>query len=331
MSLFAPTRSMHNDPSLATADDVASVSTSALIGLRHSAESLPLKIAKIKSRQSGQYYSSFRGRGMEFDEVRLYQPGDDVRTLDWKVTARSGKAHTKLFREERERAVLLWVDFRSTMFFATRGVFKSVVAAKTAALLAWSAHHQKDRSGALLFSDNQHHELRPRAGKTAVLSLLHSLSAMTRAALRPAVHSVPSDINGSHEGGACYQELVRLRRVSKPGSLIFLISDFREFDYQAESVLTQLSRHNDVVMIFVYDPLEQRLPESGYYRLSNSRDILAIDTSNQKVRQEYENKFLQRRHYLEQMCHRHRLHFLSMSTQDDIVATLQNGMFVRRK
>ena len=331
MSLFASSNPAQDSKSSSMADDVVSVSTSQLIALRHIAESLPLKIAKVKSRQSGQYYSSFRGRGMEFDEVRLYQPGDDVRTLDWKVTARSGKAHTKLFREERERAVLLWVDFRSSMFFATRGAFKPVVAANIAALLAWSAHHQKDRSGALLFSENMHHELRPRSGKTAVLSLLHLLSDMTRGARFSGKRKLGSAVSAGQEGGACYQELVRLRRVSKPGSLIFLISDFREFDYQAESVLTQLSRHNDVVMIFVHDPLEQRLPESGYYRLSNARDILAIDTSSQSTRHEYENKFMQWRTYLEQMCQRHRMHFLNVSTQDDIIATLQNSMFVRRK
>ena len=165
--------------SSSTADGLIHVSTQHLIQLRHAAQSLPLKTAKVRALQTGQYYSPFRGRGMEFDEVRLYQPGDDVRTLDWRVTARTGKAHTKLFREERERAVYVWVDFRNPMFFATRGVFKSVMAAKIAALLSWSAHHQRDRVGGLLFSDDQHYELRPRGGKSSVLHLSQLLSQMT--------------------------------------------------------------------------------------------------------------------------------------------------------
>ena len=146
--------SFNADPHDGDGDGLVYVTPKSLIKLRHSAENLPLKVAKVKALQTGEYYSPFKGRGMEFDEVRLYQPGDDIRTIDWRVTARSGKAHTKLFREERERSVILCVDFRRTMYFGTRGAYKSVAAAKAAALFAWSAEHQGDRLGGLLFSEH---------------------------------------------------------------------------------------------------------------------------------------------------------------------------------
>jgi len=256
---------------------------------------------------------------MEFDEVRLYQPGDDVRTLDWRVTARTGKAHTKLFREERERAIYVWVDFRNPMFFATRGVFKSVLASELAALIAWSAHHQRDRVGGLLFSDEQHFELKPRGGKTAVLHLLQLLSQMTRNPSSSrggsSSRSVDDELPVKEQAG--YQALIRLRRVAKPGSLIFLISDFRGFDRQSELLLVQLSKHNDVVMLFVHDPLEQQLPDEGVYRIGDGRQVLPIDTSNPTARADYHHSFMEKEQNLEIVCKRHALSFLSVSTQDD--------------
>jgi uncharacterized protein (DUF58 family) len=313
-------------------DGVVSVSAHSLIQLNHAATKVPLNTGNIRAKQAGQYYSPFRGRGMEFDEVRLYQPGDDVRTLDWKVTARTGKAHTKMFREERERAVISWVDFRQPMFFATRGMFKSVLAAKTAALLAWSAHHQRDRVGGLMFSERLHYELRPKSGKSSVLHLIRTLSELS------ALDSQQKNVSGvpslpQHDDGdpasACYQALVRLRRVAKPGSLVLLISDFRGFDQQSESVLTQMSQHNDVILLFVHDPLEAALPDAGVYRLGDGQRVIPIDTSSRKLRQHYAGAFHQRQEQLKNMCVRHRMNFVSLSTQDDFVTELQQQLYLR--
>jgi uncharacterized protein (DUF58 family) len=321
----------HSSPDTAASpasDGLVTISTQQLIRLHHAAQNLPLKVAKVRALQTGQYYSPFRGRGMEFDEVRLYQPGDDVRTLDWRVTARTGKAHTKLFREERERAVLVWVDYRSPMFFATRGVFKSVLASQAAALLAWSAHHQRDRIGGLLFSENQHHELRPRGGKSAVLHLLQLLSQMSAI---PTTQDVSRAAPSEGRESACYQALMRLRRVAKPGSLIFLISDFRDFDSQAESVLTQISQHNDIMMLFVHDPIEMLLPDAGIYRVGNQQQVLAIDTSNENARQSYANKYQQKILELRNMGMRHRMGFISLSTNDDLLETLRTELCLAQK
>ena len=156
-------------------NEAVSVNIPALVRLSDAGRNLPLKTNHALALQGGNYASPFKGRGMEYDESRLYQPGDDIRNLDWRVTARSGRPYTKLFREERERPVYLWVDYRATMFFATRGSYKAVRAAEMASILAWSANNQGDRVGGIVFSDEVHNELKPRRGKAAVLQLINSL------------------------------------------------------------------------------------------------------------------------------------------------------------
>ncbi len=287
----------------------------ALIRLNQSAIVLPLSNT-IRAQQSGQYFSPFKGRGMEFDEVRLYQPGDDMRHIDWRVTARRGKVHTKLFHEERERAVFLGVDYRASMFFATQGVFKSVFAAQCASLLAWSANHHNDRVGGLIFSDSSHHELKPQRGKTQTLQLIKQLVKMQEPR--------PSQRNPE----ALQQALARLRRVVRPGSLIFLISDFRDLNAQAESHLRQIAKHNDVIMLFIYDPLESQLPPKGRYRLSDGVFAeLTVNTSEQEGIINYHKRFEQHQANLQKLLNRHRL--LACMTTDDPVKILQNAF--RRK
>ena len=254
----------------AAGDGLVYASAKNLITLRHAAQNLPLKVAKVKALQTGEYYSPFKGRGMEFDEVRLYQPGDDIRTIDWRVTARSGTAHTKLFREERERAVILWVDFRRTMFFGTQGAFKSVTAAKAAALFAWSAEHQGDRLGGLFFSEQQHQELRPQR---STLALMHILQKLSQNTLRQSNGSE----SVSHQR-TLNDALGRLRRVTRPGSMLLLLSDFRGLDDTSEAHLYQLAHHNDVMLVYIYDPLEAQLPPAGQYQISASHTARAIDT-----------------------------------------------------
>ena len=138
-----------------------------LIALRAAGESLNLAAMRVRALGEGGHLSPFKGRGVEYDESRLYQPGDDLRTMDWRVTARTGKPHTKIFRDERDRPVLVWLDLRRPMHFATRGAFKAVRAAQTAALISWSAVANGDRLGGLVFSEREHVEIRPGLGRRA--------------------------------------------------------------------------------------------------------------------------------------------------------------------
>lgn len=298
-------------------NEAVQISVPVLVRLSRFASFLPLGAGKILARQSGDYQSPFKGRGMEFDESRLYQPGDDVRNIDWRVTARSGKAHTKLFREERERQVFVWVDLRSSMFFATRGRYKSVIASRLASLLAWSAVHHGDRIGGLIFSDDSHHELKPQRGKKGALRLINQLVKDSSW-----VQSHTSGLDRS----AGLRSLIRLRRVARPGSLIFLLSDFRYLDEKMESQLRLLNRHTDIVMVFIYDQFEQSLPSSGLYRISNGRKEVMLDTYDRARLQAHHEQFLAHREKLERIARNSGIHLMFCSTEDEPLTVLQDGL-----
>lgn len=298
-------------------DSPVQVSPAALIALAHAGETLPLKAVHIRAMQSGLYLSPFKGRGMEFDESRPYQPGDDVRSLDWKVTARTGKAHTKEFREERERPILIWLDLRQTMFFATRGAFKSVIASKAAALLAWSAAAHRDRLGGLIFSESVHQEIKPQRGRGAVLHFIQSLCK------HPSWQAEPSTTG---QATSTAQALLRLRNVARPGSLVFLLSDFHDFDQHSQSHLGQIARHNDVVLLPVSDPLEAELPPPGQYRISDGDNTTVLDTHGKNNREQYHLRYQQHQADLKRFCQRHHVFHLPLSTQDPVVDALQTGL-----
>ena len=295
-----------------------SVSQAGLIRLSGPAKAIALNVLRVNSLQTGAYVSHFRGRGMEFDESRPYQPGDDPRSIDWRVTARSTEAYTKLFREERERPVLVVVDLTSSMHFATRGCYKSVNASRAAALLAWSAHHRGDRLGGILFGDTTHRELRPRLGRQAALRFVHALSGH------------PDWVSNGGEADAAEvttQAMSALRRVARPGSLVVVISDFLGFTRAAQSYLSSVARHNEVLAVFMNDPLERQLPPPGRYRLvSRDDEELAIDTFASAARRDYQQAFEERAHEFEAFCQRYGVHLMPMSTDDDPVSTLQTAL-----
>jgi uncharacterized protein (DUF58 family) len=296
-----------------------SVSQAGLIRLNGPARAIALDALRVNSLQTGAYVSHFRGRGMEFDESRPYQPGDDPRSIDWRVTARSTTAYTKLFREERERPVLVVTDLRANMHFATRGCFKSVNASRAAALLSWAAHHRGDRLGGLIFGDTTHRELKPRLGRRAALRFVHELVSHPDWENRErAPDTDPEE--------ALTRAMSALRRVARPGSLVVILSDFLGFSRAAQSYLSSVARHNEVLAVFLNDPLERKLPPPGRYRLVSGDDELAIDTVARSARRDYRHAFAQRSEELEAFCHRYGVHLMSMSTEDDPVKTLQNAL-----
>lgn len=294
-----------------------SVSQAGLIRLAGPARAIALNVLRVNSLQTGAYVSRFRGRGMEFDESRPYQPGDDPRSIDWRVTARSTTAYTKLFREERERPVLVAVDLRSNMHFATQGCFKSVNGSRAAALLSWAAHHRGDRLGGIIFGDTTHRELKPRLGRRAALRFVHELVGHPDWARRD---EAPAN------GDALTQAMSALRRVARPGSLVVVISDFVGFSRAAQSYLSSVARHNEVLAVFLNDPLERELPPPGRYRLVSPNDELAIDTYAAPARRDYEHAFEARMEELEGFCQRYGVHLMPLSTDDDPVSALQTAL-----
>ncbi|MDD5266337.1 MAG: DUF58 domain-containing protein [Methylococcales bacterium] len=296
------------DPVRQSRHELVSVSLKTLIDLAKLASSLNLHHTQLRSRQSGGYMSRFKGRGMEFDEARLYQPGDDIRSIDWRVTARTGKPHTKVFREERERPVFISVDNRLTMHFATRGVFKSVLAAKLAGLLAWTAEYHGDRIGGQLFSEHECRELKPQNGRHAVLRFLNALVKPQE----PQSKAFTLD-----------QVLARLNQHARPGSLVYIISDFRGINDQAETHIANLSQHCEVVLIFVYDPLESSLPTKGRYRFTDDERDVVIDASDQQRLLSYQQRFDQRLQRLELIAKKQGLTFIQCSTSEDPLQCLR--------
>jgi len=288
--------------------DLVSVSLKSLIDLAKPASRLDLQHSQNRAQQSGAYVSRFKGRGMEFDEARLYQPGDDIRSIDWRVTARTGKTYTKVFREERERPVFISVDDRMTMHFATRGVFKSVLAAKLAALLAWAAEHHGDRIGGQLFTEQSCYELKPQNGRHAVLRFLNTL-----------VNSQKS----SDKQFSLSQVLARLNQHARPGSLVYIVSDFRGINDESEAHIAKLARHCQVVLIFIYDPLENSLPAKGRFRFTDERSDVVVDAGDQKGLSDYHQRFIERQQRIESLAKKTGLAFIQCSTQDDPVQCLR--------
>lgn len=294
-----------------------SVSQAGLIRLNGPARAIALDVVRVNSLQTGAYVSHFRGRGMEFDESRPYQPGDDPRSIDWRVTARSTTAYTKLFREERERPVLVMADLRSSMHFATQGCFKSVNASRAAALLAWAAHHRGDRLGGLIFGDTTHRELKPKLGRQAALRFVHELVGH------------PDWNNGAtpaDDEEPLTRAMAALRRVARPGSLVVILSDFIGFSRAAQAYLSSVARHAEVLAVFMNDPLEKELPPPGRYRLVSGEDEIAIDTYSSAARNDYRNAYRERKQTLDAFCQLYGVHLMSMSTADDPVSSLQTAL-----
>jgi uncharacterized protein (DUF58 family) len=291
-----------------TTRELVSVSLKTLIDLAKPAAGMKLHQLSSRSRQSGDYVSRFKGRGMEFDETRLYQAGDDIRSIDWRVTARTGKAHTKVFREERERPVFISVDNRPAMHFATRGVFKSVLAAKLAGLLAWTAEGHGDRIGGQVFSDRNSYEIKPRNGKHGVLRFFNALVTPQE--------QMGHVITLEHT-------LARLTQHTRPGSLVYIISDFRGMTDQAETYLAKLSQHCDVVLIFVYDLLESSLPAKGRFRFTDDQRDVIIDTGDSQRLNNYRELFLQRRNRIASVAKKLKLAFISCNTTEDPLQILK--------
>lgn len=286
------------------------VETTELIALRRYARAVRYRPDK-KALYSGNHLSKLRGRGMDFDEVRNYQAGDEVRHMEWRVTARTGIPHVKLYHEERERPAILLADFKPTMFFGTRVAFKSVVAARLAALIAWTATTQGDRVGGLLYSSEQHSEFTPKSRDTGVLPLLAGLSEYTLKLLKNKHKALkPSTVLPN--------ALLRLRRVTKPGSFIVLISDFYDMDEESLRHLKRLRAHNNILAYHICDPLELAPPKPEQYVITNNEYEFLLDTSNVEVAQAYQDYCQQHIQSLQTQCRSLQIPYIQVTAEMDL-------------
>ena len=314
--------------------DGTSVDLPTLIALRQEAARLDIAPrGKVLATRSGGHLSRFRGRGMEFDESRVYQPGDDPRNMDWRVTARSARPHVKLFREERERPVWLLVDVGPGMRFGTRVAFKSVIATRAAALLAWAAADKGDRVGGLVFDQTRHYERRPAARTRGLLPLLNALAELSTPRPNEASRSdpkiphsafrTPHSDAGHPSLSAAAQHLVHLVR---PGSLIFLLSDFAGLAPADGAWLARLGSGSELVLVHVYDALEAAAPPPGRYPVTDGTRRGLLDTAATALRQAWYRRFSEHVSLLEGLCRRYQAHLVSLRTDQPVGETLDLGL-----
>jgi uncharacterized protein (DUF58 family) len=268
---------------------------------------------------------------MEFAEVRPYQPGDDVRSIDWRVTARRQITHTKVFHEERERPVLILCDQSSTQFFGSKEAFKCVKAAEVAALLSWATLNHGDRVGGLVFSEKGHCEIKPARSHKAVTRLLKAISDFNFALVHRFTHQDLHAPNAPKQTDrtpmpALENALQECRRLSKPGALIFLISDFQDFTPACARLLHIVRQHGDVIAIQTYDPLERELPPPGDYAVSDGTHELKLSTRSNSVRTKFREVVAQRQAELNETLTGLKIPLFSLSTDDNTLSFLQKHL-----
>jgi uncharacterized protein (DUF58 family) len=240
-----------------------------LLVLRGAAQRLTLHSrGPARALLLGSHRSSQRGRGLEFEEVRQYVPGDDPRSIDWRVTARRGRPHTKLYREERERPVWLLVDLNPTLYFGSRLQFKSTLAVRAAALLAWVAAHGGDRIGAAITNGTVTRCIAPRSREAGVLPVLNTLIELQPTApARPPPH-------------ALHASLEAVVPLVHPGSLVLTISDFSTLNEQDDALFSRLAAHSECRWFWIVDPLERSGLPAGRFRGGLLGQIRALDGRN---------------------------------------------------
>ena len=236
----------------------------------------------IHSILSGRHASRLRGRGLSFEELRAYRVGDDIRTLDWKVTNRTGKPHVRVYSEERERDVLLLVDQRPNMFFGSRQYMKSVTAAELAALAVWRVLSVKDRIGALVFNDHSIEKLKPQRSNKAAMQILHHIVGLNHQ-----LSAKQNNLNG--------RQLNRVLRDAEHlcghDCLVVLISDMHGWNKETIGRIKRIKAHNDVILSLVFDPLEKKLPEQSQLIVSDGQRQIAIDTKTKQLDEQFTHDF----------------------------------------
>jgi uncharacterized protein (DUF58 family) len=264
---------------------------------------------------SGDYASPFRGQGLAFHEVREYRFGDDIRSIDWQVTARTDKPHVKVFTEERERNIMLCVDANAAMRFGTRGTFKSVQIARAVALLGWQANSSNDRVGCLVFGD-------------VPGGLRFFVPARTRSALWPTLKLLCQRMEGAHPAAVPIETALKyLARIAPAGSLLIVIGDFQPVTEKVEQGIEKLRRTCDVVLIAVNDPADREMPAIATVVFDdNAGHKMSVDTDSSAVREAYARQWRENRRRFEDMAVRRRVGIVDLHTDKDVYADLLVGV-----
>jgi uncharacterized protein (DUF58 family) len=303
-------------------EDGVYVTLERLASLRHRARGFSLLPRQPgASLLAGGHASKLRGRGLDFDEIRKYLPGDDPRTIDWRVTARTRTPHSRVFTEERERPVLLVVDQRLSMFFGSVKLMKSVVAAETAALAAWRTVAVKDRVGGVVFNDSQIVEVRPQRTQTTVMRLLRAIADQNRA--------LNATSGTKHNPAALNEAIRRTGRVATHDQLLVLITDGAGSTHETRELLTNIARHNDVLVVFVFDPLEAELPGEAGLVFSDGERQLEVNTSGGSLRNDFRREFEEHRAAAKRFLLTREVPVLPLRTDADVADQIMRALGAR--
>jgi uncharacterized protein (DUF58 family) len=292
-----------------------------LLAMRLHAHRLERFAQRVAGSHAAVHASRFRGRGVDYAESRAYQPGDDIRQMDWRVTARTGRPHTKLFQEERERSVLLVLSSNPGMRFGTRVRFKSVQAARTAALIAWATALSGDRVGAIGYGPGLNAEVKPGGGVRGALRCLRALVEWD-AITRDMSATVPLS-----------QALQRAQRLARPGTQIVLLTDGFDCDAAAEPALSLLADHCDVAAVLLSDAIEHQPPPPARYAVQSAGGRVMLDFSAARTRARWPAQFDERREQFVAMLKRRALGSAVLDTHAEPESVLRTllGFDARRK
>ena len=272
----------------------------------------------IHSILSGRHASRLRGRGLNFEELRGYLPGDDTRNIDWKVTARTNKPHVRIYTEEKDRTVWLLVDQRMSMFFGSRWKMKSVVAAEATAVAAWRVLSQGDRVGAVIFDDSEIRVVPPQRSEERVAQILKQVISMNHALnARSGIRPEPRMLN---------RALERVASLARHDCLVCLVGDGSGIDEATRKHVTRLTEHNDVISVFIFDPLERALPEAGQLIFSDGLDELEFNTADKSMRQAFSQDFQRRLDRMKATSRRHAIPLIPVHTAAPVLEQVRERL-----
>lgn len=293
--------------------------TASLARLRHDAHGFSLLPRQpLSSLLSGRKRSRLRGRGLDFEELRHYRPGDDIRTMDWRVTNRTGKPHVRVYTEERDRPVVLLVDQRLGMFFGSRVKMKSVVAAELAALASWRVLAQGDRVGSILFNDSRCLQSRPSRSERLLLNSLGQLSTMNG--------ELSADQAATAKPDQLARALQLAERMVGHDYLVCIVSDFDGWDEACLASVKRMARHNDLIAALVFDPLEQDISPASSLVVSDGHFQLQVEPERRELGRRFEASFQDSLSDLQLELRKHGMPVLPIDTVSPVFEQLRQEL-----
>lgn len=271
------------------------------------------KKKKTYSNQVGDVKSAFKGRGIEMDEIREYQFGDDVRDIDWRVTARKEKPYTKLYTEERDREIFVWLDLSAIMLFGSSVELKSVTASKIAALIGWIALNNKDRFGCVIFDGEKSWVFKPKNDRAYLGAIFNKISEVSQNILQQEQNSEEERI----------KSLKLLQANVKNRANVFVISSFIYLSDEYDKLWSSLAKKTGLFMINVFDKLEEKAPLSGQYMVEYDGDKLLLDTSSKSYKKSYAEYFAAKLKQKEMFCRKMSCNFINFSSGMSFVGDLK--------